>query len=105
MFLETLIFPIITFLIMNHMFKVDGLKSRWKVWLKGLWWLYGPGGIMTKLAPAYLRYYLPGFHPWAHGRMGAFDSWQTAYRDSGGNPIAASEAIMAALPTPGAVAA
>ncbi len=95
MILETLIFPFFTFLVMNHMFKVDGLRQKWKVWLKGLWWLYGPGGIMLRLLRHYLLYYLPGFHPWRTGRMAAFEHWQAAYRESGGDPIAASEAVMA----------
>ena len=93
MLLETLIFPFFTFLVMNHMFRVDGVP-RLRTWLRGLWWLYGPGGVMTRLAPHYLRYYLPGFHPWQTGRMGGFEQWQKVYRESG-NPITASEAVMA----------
>ncbi len=94
MLLETLIFPFFTFLVMQHMFKIDGVRSPPRTWLKGLWWLYGPGGIMIRLMPHYLLYYLPGFHPWQAGRMGGFDHWQKVYRESG-NPITASEAVMA----------
>lgn len=93
--LETVTFPLFTFMIMNHMFKVDGVRSRWRTWMKGLWWLYGPGGIMIRLLPAYLRYFLPGFHPWKHGRMGAFREWQDAFRDSG-DPVRAGNVIMGA---------
>ncbi|MGH8529894.1 MAG: metal-dependent hydrolase [Nevskiales bacterium] len=95
MIFETIFFPFFTFLIMNHMFKTDGVRSRVKVWLKGLWWLYGPGGIMIRLLPHYLRYYLPGFHPWQTGHMAGFDQWRKVYRESGNNPIAASNALMA----------
>jgi uncharacterized protein len=94
MLLETFIFPFFVFMIMNHMFKVDGLQSRWKLWLKGLWWLYGPRGVMTRLLPHYLAYYRPGFHPWQSGRMAGFERWQKVYRESG-NPVEASDAVMA----------
>lgn len=94
---QTVTFPLFTFMIMNHMFKVDGVKSRWRTWFAGLRWLYGPGGIMIRLLPAYLRYYLPGFHPWKHGRMDAFSRWQSAFADHDGDPVAASETMMAAV--------
>jgi hypothetical protein len=48
---------------------------------------------MPRLMPHYLMYYLPGFHPWKAGRMTGFERWQRAYRESGGNPIAAADAI------------
>lgn len=92
---ETLAFPLSTFLIVNHMLRVDQAGSRWRLWWRGLKWLYGPGGLMMQLLPHYLEYFRPGFHPWRSGRMQAFEQWQQAYRDSGGNPIAASEATLA----------
>jgi len=94
MLLETILFPFFTFMVMNHMFKVDGVKNRTWAWLKGLWWLYGPGGLMPRLMPHYFMYYLPGFHPWQTGRMTGFERWQQAFRQSG-DPIMASDAVMA----------
>ncbi len=94
MVLESILFPFFVFMTMNHMFKVDGLRPRWKIWLKGLWWLYGPRGVMTRLLPHYLAYYLPGFHPWQSGRMAGFRQWQAIYRETG-NPILASDSLMA----------
>lgn len=91
MFYVSVLFPIETFVIMNHMFKVDGLKQRWKIWLKGLWWMYGPGGLFLGILPHYLRYYLPGFHPWKAGDMGAQKRWLDAYAESDGDAIYAAE--------------
>lgn len=55
---------------------------------------------MMRLTPHYLKYYLPGFHPWQGGHMAGFEQWQRAYRESGSNPIAASNTLMAEAGTP-----
>jgi len=57
----TFSFPLHVFLIMNYMFKVDGVKNRGRVWLKGLWWLYGWGGLYPRLMPHYPRVLPTGF--------------------------------------------
>lgn len=93
--LVTFTFPFHVFMIMNHMFKVDGVKHRFRLWAKGLWWLYGPGGLYPRLIPAYLMYYLPGFHPWKMGQMASYDTWVKTFNQTGGNAIAAADAVMA----------
>lgn len=92
---ETLLFPFHTFVIMNHMLKVDGVKSRGKLWAKGLWWLYGPRGLYMRMMPHYLSYYLPGFHPWKYGKLNAAREWLQAFKRSG-DPVAASEEVLQA---------
>jgi predicted metal-dependent hydrolase len=76
---ETFTFPFYVFLIMNYMFKVDGVQNRFRVWMKGLWWLYGWGGLYPRLMPHYLAYFLPGFHPWKFGNMKIYEVWTQAY--------------------------
>jgi predicted metal-dependent hydrolase len=93
--LVTFTFPFHVFMIMNHMFKVDGVQNRLRVWLRGLWWLYGPGGLYPRLIPAYLAYYVPGFHPWKMGQMRSYDVWRNTFERSGGDPIAAADAVLA----------
>ncbi|MEO6256625.1 MAG: metal-dependent hydrolase [Sphingomicrobium sp.] len=39
---------------------VDGLRA----WLKLLWYVWIRPGMFRKIAAAWLRYFLPGFHPW-----------------------------------------
>ncbi len=90
---ESILFPFHTFVLMNHMLKADGVKSRGKLWIKGLWWLYGPGGLYLRLMPHYLSFYLPGFHPWKFGRLESMRNWLSAFNKSG-DPIAASEEVM-----------
>lgn len=92
----SVLFPLYTLLIMRHMLKVDGQNS-WGIWLRGLWWLYGPKGLWPRLLPHYFAYFMPGFHPWKHGDLKVYDIWSKAYRDSGGNAIAAGDATLAAL--------
>ncbi|HXG29814.1 MAG TPA: metal-dependent hydrolase [Nevskiales bacterium] len=92
----TFSFPFHVFLIMNHMFRVDGLKNRWRLWLKGLWWLYGWGGLYPRLIPHYLAYFLPGFHPWKFGDMEIYRRWTLAWENSGHDALAAGDALVAA---------
>jgi uncharacterized protein len=40
----------------------------------------------------YLTYYKPGFHPWQHKEMNAYEAWTQAF-DRTGDPIAASDAL------------
>lgn len=90
---ESLLFPFHTFMIMRHMLKVDQVKSPVKVWLRGLWWLYGPGGLYMRLMPHYLAFYLPGFHPWKFGKTRKMRTWLDEYQRHG-DPIAASEQVL-----------
>ena len=54
--------PLHTFIIMAHMFKVDGFSfgQRLRLWARGLWWLYKPGGLYLPVVPHYLSYFRPG---------------------------------------------
>jgi predicted metal-dependent hydrolase len=42
----------------------DGLADKPSVWLKGMWRLWGPRGLLLPLVPAWLAYFKPSFHPW-----------------------------------------
>ena len=90
-----LTFPLHVFMIMRHMFEVDGVEKRGRVWLRGLWWLYGPGGLFPRLLPHFLSYFRPGFHPWKHGSMDTYNRWTEVYENSG-DAIAAADAVSAA---------
>ncbi len=53
-----------THLLQYHFLKVDGLAHDPNLWLKGLWSLWGPKGIMVDLVPMWLQYFRRDFHPW-----------------------------------------
>lgn len=100
--LVTFTFPFHVFMIMRHMFKIDGVKNKPTVWLKGLWWLYGWGGLYPRLIPHYLAYFLPFFHPWKHGDMNIYNLWIREFERHRGDAIAAGDAVMASVVTPAA---
>ena len=90
-------FPLTVSKIMNHMFKVDGF-SRWqrvRMWAKGLWWFYKPGGLFMPTVGYYLSYYKPGFHPWKVKEMPSYGTWLQTFQRTG-DPIAAGNALHAA---------
>lgn len=90
-------FPWFVFQILNHMLKVDGFTrlQRYKLWAKGLWWLYGPGGMMPPLLRPYLAWFSPGFHPWQHGMIAGYDTWSTALAKTH-DPVQAANALQRA---------
>ena len=98
--LVTFTFPFHVFMIMRHMFRIDGVKNKPMVWLKGLWWLYGWGGLYPRLIPHYLAYFLPFFHPWKHGDMDIYNLWVSEFERHRGDAIAAGDAVMASVVTP-----
>ncbi|HEX5355318.1 MAG TPA: metal-dependent hydrolase [Aquabacterium sp.] len=90
-------FPITVARIMNHMFKVDGfnLWQRTKLWARGLWWFYKPGGLFIPTLGYYMAYYKPGFHPWKVKEMPSYKTWLQVFERTG-DPIAAGNALHAA---------
>jgi len=77
MLLVTVLFPFHVFRIMRHMLQVDGF-SRWqraRIWAKGLWWLYKPGGVFLPLLGQYFSYLKPGFHPWDEPVVKCYPEW------------------------------
>ncbi|MEQ1726055.1 MAG: metal-dependent hydrolase [Sphingopyxis sp.] len=48
---------------MKALLRQDGL-SGWRVGLRIWWFLLGKPGVLRRLIPAWIAYFLPGFHPW-----------------------------------------
>ncbi len=91
----TFSFPFHVFMIMKQMFRADGIRNSVGLWARGLWWLYGWGGMYPRLMPHYLAYFLPGFHPWKLGDMEIYQRWTRAFEASGKDPISAGNALVA----------
>jgi predicted metal-dependent hydrolase len=90
-------FPFTVGRILNHMLEVDGF-SRWqrmKMWAKGLWWFWKPGGLFPPTLGYYFAYYKPGFHPWKQREMPSYGQWVENYAKTG-DAIAAGNALHAA---------
>ncbi|MFM7735251.1 MAG: metal-dependent hydrolase [Alphaproteobacteria bacterium] len=92
----TLGFSVEVAFIMNHMLRVDGFGAaeRARMWARGLWWMWGPGGLFPPTVGFYLQYYRPDFHPWKIDEMASYGSWIEAF-DRTGDPVAASDALAA----------
>ncbi|MBS0254979.1 MAG: metal-dependent hydrolase [Proteobacteria bacterium] len=43
----------------------DGRKG-WRVKARLAWYLFGTPGVLRKIVPAWVAYFMPGFHPWQH---------------------------------------
>jgi len=80
--------------IINHMLKVDGFGrwQRWRLWARGLWWLWKPGGLLSPLLGAWLAWFRPGFHPWDTPMLPSFQRWADTLARTG-CPVAAANAL------------
>lgn len=95
---ESLSFPLSIHLFMDTMLKIDGFSAweRARMWVQGLRWLYGPGGLGHSLLSAYLSYYRPDFHPWQEGQMDTYHAWRRVYEETG-DPLAAAAAAVSPI--------
>jgi len=94
MLVVTVLFPYHVFKIMAHMLEVDGFSrtERMKLWAKGLWWLYKPGGIFMPMVGKHFAYFKPGFHPWQDPAVASYEPWKHLLRELG-DPIAAANTL------------
>jgi uncharacterized protein len=99
MMLVTFLFPFHTSRVMKHMFTVDGFTrgQRLKMWAKGMWWLFKPGGVISPVIPALLSYYRPGYHPWQHPVVPSYPRWLQLMKQY--SPVDASNRLMAMHPS------
>jgi predicted metal-dependent hydrolase len=54
----------------------DGITG-WRARARLFWYLAGKPGILSRISPAWVAYFLPGFHPWNHDDrhlVGKYDS-------------------------------
>jgi predicted metal-dependent hydrolase len=80
---------------MHKMFKADGFGfwQRVKLNVKGFWWLFKPGGLLMPMILPFLRYFVPGYHPWDEGEVRGYQLWLEVFKRTG-DPVAASDAVM-----------
>jgi len=85
-------FPATIFHVQRQLLIHDGFTTpqRAKLLLKGLWWLFKPGGLLTPMYKSYLTYYKPGYHPWQETDQPGYEEWLAAFNGSR-DPVKASE--------------
>lgn len=57
---------------------------KWRANLKSAGYLWGRGGLFTRLLPQYLDYYKPGFHPNDHDTVALLNEWRGILFAEGG---------------------
>jgi len=97
MALLTLGFSLEVSFLVDYMLRVDGfgVAARARMWARGLWWMWGPGGLFPPTLGYYVQYYRRDFHPWKIDEMASYGSWREAFERTG-DPVAASDALAAA---------
>jgi predicted metal-dependent hydrolase len=66
----------ITFQNLLSMLREDGRLLDVRDHVRGLWYLFGPRGLLTKMVPSLLAYCRPDFHPWQANDARAIANWQ-----------------------------
>jgi predicted metal-dependent hydrolase len=61
-----------------ELLRQDGLAGR-KVWLKLNCALWGSPGMFRKVGAAWLKFFLPGFHPWNEDDRALIRGWEQTY--------------------------
>lgn len=64
-----------------ELLKQDGL-SGWKVKAKLAWYLVGTPGVLRRIFPAWLSYFMPGFHPWNHDDRALIGKHDSEFKDA-----------------------
>ncbi|MCZ8323342.1 MAG: metal-dependent hydrolase [Novosphingobium sp.] len=64
-----------------ELLKQDGL-SGWKVKAKLAWYLVGTPGVLRRIFPAWLSYFMPGFHPWNHDDRALISKHDSEFKDA-----------------------
>lgn len=59
----------------------DGLTG-WKMKAKLAWYLLGTPGVLRRIFPAWLSYFLPGFHPWNHDGRALIGKHDSEFKDA-----------------------
>jgi predicted metal-dependent hydrolase len=76
------------------MLREDGRLLQLPDHLRGLWYLFGPRGMLTRMVPSLLAYSRPDFHPWQANDAPLIADWQRAnsqyIKKRGAEPSASS---------------
>ena len=59
----------------------DGMTG-WRVKARLAWYLAGKPGIFRRIFPAWLSYFLPGFHPWNHDDRALIRKYESEFADA-----------------------
>jgi predicted metal-dependent hydrolase len=58
------------------MLKANGQHLNPVIWMRGLNWLFGTGGVARRLAPLWHDFKRDDFHPWDHDNRALIEAWR-----------------------------
>ena len=59
----------------------DGITGP-KAWARLFWYAFGNPGLMRRMIPGWISYFLPGFHPWNHDDRALIALNESRYADA-----------------------
>ncbi|MFT3856546.1 MAG: metal-dependent hydrolase [Aquabacterium sp.] len=88
----SIMFPMTIHVIQRQLYIHDGYNAfqRIGLMLRGIWWLFKPGGLLQPMFKHYFQYYKPGYHPWEESEQHGYAEWLAAFNSSK-DPVKASE--------------
>ncbi len=63
------------------MLEQDGITG-WRAKARLYWYMFGNPGIFRRIFPAWLSYFLPGFHPWKHDDRALIRKFESEFADA-----------------------
>jgi uncharacterized protein len=66
---------------MVELLRQDGI-SGWRMHARIIWFFFGNPGIGRKLIPAWVAFFMPGFHPWNHDDRALISLIDSDYADA-----------------------
>lgn len=99
MILLTVMFATLRLRDTDRFLRADGYSRRERLTMmgKGLWWTFGPKGVMSSMFQPWLAYFRPGFHPWQQEALPQYWLWLETYQHTG-DPLQAADALFAVGP-------
>ncbi len=59
----------------------DGITG-WRAKARIAWYLFGKPGALRRIFPAWVAYFLPGFHPWNHDDRALIAKYESEFADA-----------------------
>lgn len=59
----------------------DGITG-WRAKARLVWYLFGKPGVLRRIFPAWVAYFLPGFHPWNHDDRHLIGKYDSEFADA-----------------------
>ncbi len=66
---------------MKALLRQDGMTG-WRVTVRIWWYLLGKPGILRRIFPAWIAYFMPGFHPWNQDNRALIGTYDSAFADA-----------------------